>query len=188
MTKEELNKIIVTDPEQLRQPCFLVKPEEYPEVQKLLTEHFTGNELGLAANQIGVQKKAIIAKLKYGTHVFINPRIELASPEKVRSTEHCLSLPGIEWSLLRHAWVRVNADAIRVGDVPVPGPMRLRGEDACVFQHEYDHTNGILMTDHTRVESQKEKDNRLRAIEYRKLEKRRARRKVQRNARKRQRR
>lgn len=87
--------------------------------------------LGLAAPQVGIDARLFITV--WG-EVFVNPRVvEIDGP--VRSTEGCLSLPGITAQVDR--W-----DKIRLAD-----GRAYAGERAVVILHEIDHMNGVLITD-----------------------------------------
>jgi peptide deformylase len=77
----------------------------------------------------------------------INPEILRASGEKEKGWEGCLSIPGLRGLVPRHARIAVRY-LTRSGE--------LREEEysgflARVFQHEFDHVNGMLFID--RVES-----------------------------------
>ena len=59
--------------------------------------------------------------------------------------EGCLSIPGLVGEVERHAEVQVKG-MNRHGK---PMKIKARGWLARIFQHEIDHLNGILFTDHT---------------------------------------
>ena len=65
--------------------------------------------------------------------------------------EGCLSIPRIYGSVLRYPWVKAKATvffpASRAGGL-LPSSFTLDALAARVFQHEVDHLNGILFTDH----------------------------------------
>ena len=71
---------------------------------------------------------------------WINPEIVEASAEQCWAWEGCLSVPGLR------GWIRRPA-AVAVRGFDARGEARsaeLRGWDARVFQHEYDHLEGWL--------------------------------------------
>lgn len=87
--------------------------------------------LGLAAPQVGIDARLFVTV--WGD-IFVNPRVvEIDGP--VRSTEGCLSLPGV--TALVDRW-----DKIRLADGRV-----YVGERAAVVLHEIDHLDGVLITD-----------------------------------------
>ena len=80
--------------------------------------------------------------------VIINPEIVKASEEKVVGIEGCLSIPGLLGEVERHEALQVKA-LNRYGK---PVKLKVDGWLARIFQHEIDHLNGVLFTDHaTRV-------------------------------------
>jgi len=102
------------------------------------------NGIGLAAPQVGHNIRLIVVQLSNGkVQEMINPRISWCSPERVRIEEGCLSIPGkFEW-IERPAKVRVKFQTLE-GDYKY---WCLHKMDARVVLHEYDHLEGILMTD-----------------------------------------
>jgi peptide deformylase len=75
----------------------------------------------------------------------INPLITFFSEEKVKDWEGCLSIPGIRGLVPRHESVSVtftNRNGEREGRI-------FDGFVARIFQHEYDHLNGIVFLDRT---------------------------------------
>ena len=117
--------------------------------------------VGLAAEQCGVDARIIYlddrgasARSRQGTDslVMVNPRIVERSPEAEMKVwnERCLVLPpSFAATVLRDAWVEVAYQ-----DPPTGAwrSIRLAGEAARAFQHEYDHDRGILITDHVSFE------------------------------------
>lgn len=122
--------------------------------------------VGLAAPQVGIQKRIFLTKPreKGQTFVFINPVIESASSEKgipkltnspkveVRKPakskgkllEGCLSIPNI-WGNVS----RINQISIRFCDINGDEHVEtFIGFPAIIIQHELDHLDGILFTKH----------------------------------------
>lgn len=101
--------------------------------------------IGLAANQIGVARRIFLADGGGGggLKVFINPRI-IESDGAAVSEEGCLSLPEIyidvhrESSLLME-YLDEKEEIVRI---------EVDGLWARVIQHEYDHLEGIVISDH----------------------------------------
>lgn len=97
--------------------------------------------VGLAAIQIGEPIKLFVMRVQGDKFLsFRNPMIIMKSNETYTAKESCLSLEG--WhSVTRHEWIKVvyeGGDGKRY--------MRtFRDFAAEVFQHEYDHLNGILI-------------------------------------------
>ena len=101
--------------------------------------------LGLAAPQIGIAKRAIVAQDGEGELVMlINPQI-LSKRGSESGTEGCLSMPGLYGTVERAKRV-VVAGIDRTGrEVKIEA----QGLLARALQHEIDHVNGVLFTDHT---------------------------------------
>jgi peptide deformylase len=101
---------------------------------------------GLAAPQIGILKSITVVNVtgeKSDEIELINPRIAEASGT-VPSEEGCLSIPGYRGLIKRHEKIVVEAQD-RHGN-----PFTIENDDflAICLQHEIDHLNGILFTDH----------------------------------------
>ncbi len=75
--------------------------------------------------------------------VFINPEIVKAEGEPTEELEGCLSVKDIYGSVLRYPKVKVKA--LNLDGQPVR--VTATGFLARVFQHEIDHTNGIVFVD-----------------------------------------
>jgi len=102
------------------------------------------NGIGLAAPQVGHNIRLILVQLKSGSvQEMINPRISWCSPERIRMEEGCLSIPGKSYMIERPSKVRVKFQTLD-GDYKY---WCLHNMDARVLLHEYDHLDGVLMTD-----------------------------------------
>ena len=78
----------------------------------LLETMYENNGIGLAAIQIGVLKRIIVADVseeKNEPHVFVNPKIKvLDEKEKGGYDEGCLSIPGFYEEVVRPLKVEIN--------------------------------------------------------------------------------
>ena len=109
------------------------------------------NGVGLAAPQIGLSIRLLVAELKpdekegeRGFKVALcNPEIIKRSEETYSDYEGCLSIPGWVGEVPRHVEITVKAQT------PEGKEMRIKASDyyARVLQHEIDHLDGILFTD-----------------------------------------
>lgn len=117
-------------------------------------EDSRAHEVGvaLAAVQIDVLLRIVVVRNNFDNkkdrsfQVFINPEITKYEGEIVEDYEGCLSIKDIYGKIPRHSKVRVKA-------LDIDGtPFRATAEGflARVFQHEIDHTNGIVFIDHIR--------------------------------------
>lgn len=103
---------------------------------------------GLAAVQIGVPKRLVVMDVRDadGTHhrmALVNPEILEASDETEANIEGCLSMPGYDIPVHRSARVRARYLDFDGNEHVVDAT----GALAVCFQHEIDHTNGVLFTD-----------------------------------------
>lgn len=106
------------------------------------------NGLGIAAPQVGVNKRMFITTINLGTDhegliTMINPQIEFPNDENETGEEGCLSLPELYKPVTRHKYVRVKYEDLK-GNNQI---LDLEGLNARVIQHETDHLDGILFTD-----------------------------------------
>jgi peptide deformylase len=99
--------------------------------------------VGLAATQVGVQKRVIVFDIEDGLVALCNPHIVEASEETDLDDEGCLSLPGITVPVARS--VSCVCEAIDVKGAPVR--LEAEGFFARVLQHETDHLDGVLIID-----------------------------------------
>ncbi len=106
--------------------------------------------VGLAAPQVGVNKRLIVVSLMktYDDEIFrtiamINPVILEHSEEKWKDIEWCLSVPWEKGEVERWSWIKVaflDSEGKKYA-------LRLTDLAARIVQHEIDHLDGILFTD-----------------------------------------
>lgn len=99
--------------------------------------------IGIAAPQLGVSKRLIIATLAEAPTLLINPEIISFSAETCTEEEGCLSLPGEFGKVTRAKRVKVRY----LDESGAFVERELLGLDARVVLHEIDHLNGVLFTD-----------------------------------------
>ena len=109
--------------------------------------------LGLAAPQIGVQKRLFVYDMQdeQGPKVLVNPVISEARGEWVYE-EGCLSVPGLHWEIVRPKEVHLTGLDLDGNEVSIEADELL----ARCFQHELDHLDGTLLLDHLTDEQRKE--------------------------------
>ena len=178
------------------EPCDSVKEGEEIAIKLLDELTKSKNGIGLAANQIGINKRVCIVNVPTGNNtdpvILINPRIVEKSKEMFGFMEGCLSFPGKSVKTMRHKSVMVEADNHNgklyfEATPPVNKPKDLSNafETACV-QHEIDHLDGITMFDRELKQQPLErrnkkigrndrvlikKDNDTKTIKYKKFDK-----------------
>ncbi|GAB6190067.1 peptide deformylase [Marinitoga arctica] len=99
--------------------------------------------VGLAAPQVGISKRFFLMDDGKNLRIVINPEITEFIGEDVVFEEGCLSIPGIFLNVKR-------PEGIRVKYMDVDGNIieeELHEYTARIFQHEYDHLEGILFID-----------------------------------------
>jgi len=102
--------------------------------------------IGLAAPQVGLPWRMFVASdsgQAEDDRVFINPRLVEPAEETEAIDEGCLSLPGINVKVRRPTGISIEATDLEGND------FRLSSDElaARVWQHEYDHLDGVLIID-----------------------------------------
>lgn len=128
--------------------------------QAMLQAMYKAPGLGLAAPQIGVQKKIFVYDIDGEPQTLLNPRIVESRGEWVYD-EGCLSIPGLYVEMLRPKEVLLEAVNLNGDTIQIEADELL----ARLFQHELDHLNGVLMFDRMTEEQRREA-----LVEYRRLE------------------
>ncbi len=108
------------------------------------------NGVGIAAPQIGVNRRVIIVDLPEGPLSIINPVLSKHSLKRETLEEGCLSVKGVFGPVQRHSSVHVTGYT----DTGEHFAMTAKGFAARIFQHEVDHLNGTLFIDRAQRISQ----------------------------------
>ena len=136
----------------------------YPDLEKLITNMketmYNASGVGLAAPQIGKAIRLFLIDaspfaedddlseeertvLKSFNKVFINPKILEEEGEEWIFNEGCLSIPDVREDVSRQPKITIEYQDENF----TIHTETLEGLAARVFQHEYDHIEGILFTD-----------------------------------------
>lgn len=99
---------------------------------------------GLAAPQVGRSERICLALLGKTMTALVNPYITWKSDTTAIAEEGCLSLPDLWLNISRSTEIIVQFET----DGGKKRELKLSGFDARVVQHEVDHLEGILITDH----------------------------------------
>ena len=114
----------------------------------LLDTMYEFKGIGLAAIQIGVRKRIIVADIseeRQEPHIFVNPKIKILNENKKGGyDEGCLSIPGFYEEVIRPTQVEISFQNLS-GENKKLIPEGLLG---VVVQHETDHLDGKLMVDY----------------------------------------
>ena len=133
----------------------MVKYLERSQDEKLCERYGLNPGVGLAAPQIDVNKRMLAVLVDEGDEEpwkwgIINPVVLATSVQMtyLNGGEGCLSIPGERGIVLRHKKIKIKAlfydyKAKTIEEKTVT----LTGYKSIVFQHEFDHLNGILFTD-----------------------------------------
>ena len=115
-----------------------------------LTENmFHHNGVGLSANQIGIRERAFVMisdMESQDTLTCFNPKIVKESKEMVTIEEGCLSYPEVFLDIPRPETIVVKYE----DEGKELHKIKLTGFIARIFQHEYDHMEGIDFTQRTK--------------------------------------
>jgi peptide deformylase len=99
--------------------------------------------IGLAAPQVGVLQRVIIADTGEGLLAIANPEIVQREGQH-RLAEGCLSLPDIQVEIERNLLIAVDG----INGVGQQMQLEFSGLMARVIQHEIDHLDGRLIIDY----------------------------------------
>ena len=107
--------------------------------------------VGLAAPQVGVQKRLFVYDIGDGADVLVNPVIDESRGEWTFE-EGCLSVPELSWPIVRPKEVHLKGIDLDGNEVSLEADELL----ARLFQHELDHLDGVLLLAHLEPDQQKE--------------------------------
>jgi len=118
------------------------------EIRKLIRDMkkvmIEADGVGLAANQIGIQKRFFVVDLEGKFYAIFNPEVTKESKTKEILEQGCLSVPEEKVEVERPSEIVLkgydrNGKRIKI---------KAWGMLAHIFQHEVDHLNGKLITDY----------------------------------------
>jgi len=123
-------------------------------VENMFETMYNAEGVGIAAPQVGLSIRLFVVDLSpLGKdepsladfkRAFINAHILERSGDQELMEEGCLSIPGIHEEVYRKNFIRIQY-------LDIEGNMHdetYTGYTARVLQHEYDHIDGIMFTDH----------------------------------------
>ena len=118
-------------------------------VRDMFETMYHADGIGLAAPQVGVSRRVLVVDLRRDDEpearlAMVNPVITWESDELDKEAEGCLSIPGLEDTVIRPWAVRVE------GFDPQGNPVAVEADElfARALQHEIDHLDGVLFVDH----------------------------------------
>lgn len=110
--------------------------------QDMIETMYAAPGVGLAAPQVGVERRLFVYDVGEGPGVVVNPRI-VESDGEWTYEEGCLSVPGLHWPIVRPKRVHLVGYGIDGEEVSIEADELL----ARAFQHEVDHLDGVLVID-----------------------------------------
>lgn len=137
-------------------PVDTVTDEVRTIVSDMFDTMYDARGIGLAATQVGIEQRIVVidlqepesdaedAKPVRAPHVFINPEIVSLSEELGSYNEGCLSIPEQYAEVERPARCTITW----LDDTGADHRGEFDGLMATAIQHEIDHLNGVLFTDH----------------------------------------
>jgi peptide deformylase len=145
-----LNDLLLLGDPRLYEVCEPVKERELDLVKEcvadldnVMTEIRARYNFGraIAAPQLGIVKRLIYMKI-HEPVVYINPEIIYQSPEKFEVWDDCMCFPNLLVRVERHKSITVKY----LDEDWYQQEQTLEDDLSELFQHEYDHLNGILCT------------------------------------------
>ena len=113
---------------------------------------------GLAAPQVGVQRRLFVYDLDDGPRAIINPEIVESSGECYHD-EGCLSIPDLRIGIVRPETVVLTGYDLNGNELTIEADDFL----GRMFQHEVDHLDGVLLVERLDEDDRKEAKRILRA-------------------------
>lgn len=133
-------------------------PADYPELKKLVSDMFEtmyfSEGVGLAAPQVGLSLRLVVIDADPMSEAFpeckgrkftlINPKVTVLDGDSVSRAEGCLSIPGVSENVSRVEHIRLDW----LDEDFKPHSEELSGFVGRIVQHECDHLEGVVFTDH----------------------------------------
>lgn len=127
---------------------------------------YAADGIGLAAPQVGINKRFMVfnesgdRKKWLDETVLVNPQIIESSEATDVAGEACLSFPDMSGDVERPKWVKIEALNAKGKTVK----KKFTGWTARLFQHEYDHLDGVVYVDRLTTEGRKQVQPKLDAL------------------------
>jgi len=129
-------------------------------VEDMVPVMYEAEGIGLAAPQVGIQKRLFVYDMGEGPQTLVNPQITESDGEWAFE-EGCLSVPGLSFEIIRPKQVHLVGRDLEGNEVSIEADELL----SRLFQHELDHLDGILLLDHLDRDQRKAALSRWREIQ-----------------------
>lgn len=120
-------------------------------VDDMVETMYEAEGVGLAAPQVGIQRRLFVYELDDGPKAIVNPEIVESSGELYHD-EACLSIPGLRIGIVRPATVLLKGFDLDGNELTIEADDFM----GRMFQHEVDHLDGVLMVERLDDEMRKQ--------------------------------
>lgn len=127
-------------------------------VDDMIETMYEAPGVGLAAPQVGVDRRLFVYDIGDGPKAIVNPVITESRGEW-EFEEGCLSVPGLHWTIVRPKEVLLTGYDLEGNELSIEADEYL----ARVLQHELDHLDGVLLLERLDVDTRKQAMRTLRA-------------------------
>ncbi|MEC9000863.1 MAG: peptide deformylase [Actinomycetota bacterium] len=128
-------------------------------VESMFGTMYEAAGIGLAAPQIGVQRRFFVYDHGDGMGVVLNPQI-VESDGEWAFDEGCLSIPGLSWEIIRPKTIHLVGIDLDGNEVSIEADEL----ESRLFQHELDHLEGVLLVDHLDEDQKRDAKRALREL------------------------
>ena len=126
--------------------------------EEMIETMYAAPGVGLAAPQVGIERRIFVYDVGEGPRTVINPEI-VESRGEWEYEEGCLSVPDLHWLIVRPKEVHLVGHDLQGNELSIEAD-ELLGR---VFQHELDHLDGILLLERLERDQRKQAMRVLRA-------------------------
>lgn len=127
----------------IAEPVTDITPELLSVLDEMVPMMGALHGVGIAAPQVGISKRFFVMNAGDKVRKVINPEIIKSGTAQAEMEEGCLSVPGIHKRVRRPKRITVRY----TNEAGETVEEELKDFPARVFQHEYDHLDGVLFVD-----------------------------------------
>ncbi len=148
MDADELDIVYWPDPvlQAVATPIDTIDDYVHALAGRMIELMYEADGIGLAAPQVGISRRLFVTRDPGNDDdavVWINPSIEVIDDTPGDATEGCLSLPDIDICVRRPVGIRITGQNLQGETLVLESDEHI----ARVWQHEFDHLEGRLITD-----------------------------------------
>jgi peptide deformylase len=119
--------------------------------EEMIETMYAAPGVGLAAPQVGIERRIFVYDVGDGPQTVINPEI-IESRGEWEYEEGCLSVPDLHWSIVRPNEVHLVGYNLEGNEISIEADEYL----GRVLQHELDHLDGILLLERLEKDQRKQ--------------------------------